>query len=569
MKNLFEEKVMLKDHYRLLICVLLMTVFVGGTAADAHPVQQNATQTIRQLADKNHFYFGAAASPTHFGDSKYVATLSREFNMLTPENEAKFCSLQPEQGQFDFRAFDKLMDFANQNKMVVRGHNLVWHQCVPGWLATGKFSRDEAIKLMHDHIYTVVGRYKGRIPMWDVVNEAIADGGSGLRNSPWKQFIGDDYVEMAFRFAHEADPDALLFYNDYSAEGMNAKSNAIYAMVKDFVARGVPINGVGLQSHFRVGEIDEVGVAQNMKRLGDLGLQVQITEMDDDYPVGSTAAILQQQAGDYRQLLQTCLDSPNCTAFVTWGVTDLYSWLRTSNSGFSNPDVKPLLFDDDYQPKPAYDAVRDILARHAGEAPILTDDQVAAMSVAPEPAVVQVQLPPPHKTDLAQLAPDPVPGAAYYAPFPVTIKLDGKTDDWANIPRVTLDQGPTMPANNTTSMTFAVAADTKNIYFLADVKDSKVVYGKHDPLTEWYNEDSVEFYINATGDLTLTAYKPGVVQLGISAANITNPAKPFIGGTNSADVPVQVVAVKTDEGYRIELLNFDSASRPAVAAISA
>jgi GH35 family endo-1,4-beta-xylanase len=552
--NLFREiDTMLRGYYRYLIGGLVIALFSVVMVVNAMPVLQNSSQTIRQLADKNHFYFGAAVSPTHFGDPKYMDTLKNEFNMLTPENEAKFCSLQAQQGQFDFRSLDRLMDFAAQNQMTVRGHNLVWHQCLPGWIANGEFSREEAIKLLHDHIYTVVGRYKGRIPMWDVANETINDSGTGLRDTPWRKLIGDDYVELAFKFAHEADPDALLFYNDFNTEQMNTKSNAVYEMVKDFVARGVPINGVGLQAHYTVGQIDAAGVAENMKRLGELGLQVQITEMDDRYPENSSDTILQQQAGDYRTLLQTCLDSEYCTAFVTWGVNDLYSWLRDSNLGFyENQTVKPLLFDDNYQPKPAYYAVLDTLARHAGEAPILSDAEIEAMSAPVQPTVAEVKLPPIHKTDLAQLSPDPVPGAAYYAPFPVTIQLDGKTDDWANIPRVTVDKGPMLPADNTTSMQFAVAADATNIYFLAEVKDSKLVYGKHDLATEWYKEDSVEFYLNTTGDFGLTSYKPGVVQITIPAANIDNSDAPKIGGSNSGDVAVDAVVVKTDEGYTVE-----------------
>ncbi len=538
--------------YVLFVFIVLM-MLIEGTAVTANSAAQTEKPTLRELANKNHFSFGAAAGTYHFGDPKYVETLKTQFNMLTPENEAKFCSVQPQQGKFDFSGFDKLVDFAEQNKMTVRGHTLVWHQCLPAWLSNGKFSRDEAIKLLHDHIATVMGRYKGRIAIWDVVNEAINDSGSGLRDTPWKRLIGDDYIEMAFRFAHEADPDALLFYNDFNAEDMNAKSNRVYAMVKDLVDHGVPINGVGFQSHFTVGKMNTDAIAQNMKRLGELGLQVQITEMDDRYPVNSTDAILQPQAGDYRRLLETCLANKNCTAFVTWGISDLYSWLRDSGLGFyENPNVKPLLFDDDYQPKPAYYAVLDILARHAGEKPILSDAEIEAMNAAPAAALVQVQLPPPHKTDLKQLAPDPVPGTAYYAPFPVAIQLDGKADDWANVPRVTVDKGSMLPPNNTTTMTFAVAADVKNIYFLADVKDSKLVYGKHDPLTEGYKEDSVEFYINATGNLTLTSYKPGVVQIGILAANITHPSVPIISGANSAGLPVQAVVVKTDDGYRVE-----------------
>jgi endo-1,4-beta-xylanase len=480
-------------------------------------------------------------------------TFSREFNMLTPEDEAKMYVVQPQQGQFDFQKFDKLVAFAEQNKMVIRGHTLVWHQELPEWLNSGRFSRDEAIQLLRNHITTVVGRYKGRIAIWDVVNEAIGD--NGLRDTPWKHLIGDDYVELAFRFAHEADPNALLFYNDYNAEGLGAKSDAVYALVKDFVTRGVPINGVGLQTHIAVGDTGAGGplapetLAQNIKRLGELGLQVQITEMDVAFKGQVSEDILRRQAGDYRRVLDTCLNSKYCTAFVVWGVSDKFSWLRDPRY-YDNPNVAPLLFDDSYKPKPAYYALQDLLARHAGLPPILSDQEVAAMLK--DGSATAVEIPKPTKSDPAQLAPDSVRGVVYYAPFPVTIKLDGDTADWKNVPRVTVDSGPLLPPNNDTKMTFAVAADKDNLYFLADVKDSKLVYGKHDPASEWYKEDSVEFYINATGDLTLKAYKKGVSQIGILAANITHPDKPIIGGYNSGDSQVSVYAVQTDDGYRVE-----------------
>ncbi len=346
----------------LILVVLSLSLFAASVSA-----AQDATPSLRQLADANHIHIGAAAAPGHFNDSGYTETLSREFNMLTPENEAKFCSVQPQRGQFDFRKLDQLVAFAEQNNMVVRGHTLVWHQCLPSWVADGHFSRDEAIQILHDHIFTVLGRYRGRIPIWDVVNEAVADSGSGLRATPWREMIGDDYVELAFRFAHEADPDALLFYNDYSGEGMTGKANAIYDMVKDFVARGVPINGVGLQAHFTVGSINAASIARNIQRLGELGLQVQITEMDDRYDGATTDSILQRQASDYHSLMDVCLDSEYCTAFITWGVNDKYSWLRSPSLGFfNNTTVDPLLFDDNYQPKPAYDALIDSLTTHAG-----------------------------------------------------------------------------------------------------------------------------------------------------------------------------------------------------------
>lgn len=536
--------------------LILILIFVIALIFDMRfSAAQGTANSLRDLAAQSDFHIGAAVYTYHLDDPVHVETFSREFNMLTPENEAKFCEVQPQQGQFDFRKFDRLVTFAQQHNMAVRGHNLVWHQCVPSWLESGHFSQFEAIQMLHDYIMTVVGRYKGRIPIWDVVNEAIADDGSGLRDAVWKRLIGNNYVELAFRFAHDADPNALLFYNDYGGEGLGRKSDAIYAMLKDFVKRGVPINGVGLQTHITLGDtgpsrpVDPKALASNMQRLGELGLQVQITEIDVKFQGKPTDDILRQQAGDFRRVLDTCLSSKYCTAFVVWGVSDKFSWLRDSRY-FSNPMVEPLLFDDGYKPKPAYYALLDLLARHAGKPPILSDQELAAM-LQGQPTMA-VEIPKPTKSSPAQLAPDSVLGAVYYAPFPVSITLDGETTDWKNVPRVTVDKGPLLPPNPDTKMTFAAAADKNNLYFLAEVKDSKIVYGTHDPKTEWYKEDSVEVYINATGDLTLTAYKPGIAQIGILAANITHPDKPIIGGSNSGNAHVSVVAVKTADGYVIE-----------------
>jgi endo-1,4-beta-xylanase len=532
--------------FKRIIWILTAFVIFGLRLTTA----QDAEYTLRDLAALNRLYIGAAVYTRHLDDPIHAETLSREFNMLTPENEAKACEVQRQLGAFDFRRFDRLMAFAEENDMVVRGHTLVWHTCAPGWLVPGLYTREEAINLLRDHIMTVVGRYQGRIAMWDVVNEGIAESGGGLRDTPWRQLIGDDYIELAFRFAHEADPDALLFYNDYGAEGMNAKADAVYELVRDFVERGVPIDGVGLQAHFTLNSIDNDAIAENIQRIGELGLQVQITEMDVRFMGESTETILQQQAADYYAVMDVCLSSPYCTAFVTWGVSDRFTWLRDDNLGFfENQAVAPLLFDDDYQPKPAYFALVDLLAERAGLSSVLDDDQIIAP---PEAAANTVEIPEPTRSDPAQLAPDSVAGTVYYAPFPVTITLDGETGDWANVPRVTIDSGPLLPPDHDTAMTFAAAADDTYLYFLADVQDSQLVYGTHDAASEWYLEDSVEFYINATGESDLASYRPGVAQIGIAAANINTTDEPLIGGGNSSGLDVEVTAVETEGGYVIE-----------------
>lgn len=507
---------------------------------------QENSFTLRGLAAQNDLYIGAAAWTNHLYTSAHAELMGQEFNMFTPEHEAKWCMISTGPGTYDFDKFDELVEFAEAHDMVIHGHALVWHSCSPDWVENATWTRDEAIEVLRNHITTVVSRYKGRIAYWDVVNEAFD--GPNYRDTAWLRLIGEDYIEMAFQFAHEADPDAILLYNDYGGEQMNSKSDAIYRMAQDFVERGIPLHGIGMQSHFDLGNIRFDSIADNMQRLAELGLEVQLTEVDIKYLGDADEEILRRQAADYYHLMETCLDAENCTAFVVWGVTDKYSWLRSA-SFFNNPTVEPLLFDADYKPKPAYFALMDLLARRAGVTSVLSDDQIAA--ILEGPGANSSAIPEPTKTDPAQLAPDPVPGLIYYAPVGVSITLDGDLADWENVPRVLVDKGPMVPANNDTSFEFAAAADDSNLYYMANVTDSKVVYGNYQP-GNWYQEDSIEFYLNATGDLAATSYKPGIVQIGIMAANIENPAEPMVGGSNNGDAQLSFVVVKTDTGYVVE-----------------
>lgn len=530
---------------RFIVFTLLTTFVLSATTF----AQDETQPTLRELAEQRGLYVGAAAWTNHLAVPENAETLAREFNMLTPEHQAKHCMVERQPGQYDFTATDQLVAFAEENGMTIHGHTLVWHSCMPSWIEAGAFTRDEAIAMMRDFIMTMVGRYKGRIPIWDVVNEAVADGGADLRDTPWRALIGDDYIELAFQFAHEADPDALLFYNDYGAEPINAKSDAIYELVSDMLARSVPIHGVGLQAHFDVGTIDYDSVAENIRRLGELGLQVQITELDIKYrDAQPSPVLLAQQARDYRRVMEVCLENTACTAFIVWGVSDRFTWLRGESLGFFlNPAVSPLLFDDDYAPKPPYFEVLDALALSLGLPSVLPEAEVSIPA-----ETVTVELPEPVKSDPAQLSPDSAEGLAYYAPFPVAITLDGDDADWANIPRVLVDSGPQLPDNNDTSFSFAAAADDTYLYLLADVTDSAIVSGNYDPADGWYREDSVEFYINATGDLSRIGYDTGVAQIGILAANIGNTGVAILGGSNSADSQAQVVVIEIETGYRVE-----------------
>jgi len=236
---------------------------------------------LRSLAEAHGILIGAAVDAEKLKrDAQYAETLSREFNILTPENAMKFDSVHPSRNEYDFSEPDAIVSFARANDMKVRGHTLVWHEALPSWIREGDFTPEEWRDILREHILTEAKHYKGQIYAWDVVNEAVEEDGS-LRDTVWLQGIGPEYLDLAFRWAHEADPEALLFYNDYGAEGLGSKSDAVYNLVKGLLERGVPIHGVGLQMHVSLEEPpNPQDVAANIKRLNDLGLEVHITEMD-------------------------------------------------------------------------------------------------------------------------------------------------------------------------------------------------------------------------------------------------------------------------------------------------
>ena len=345
----------------ILLAFLPLALAVSCSSGASEPSSPTPAPSLRALAQARGIAIGAAVGPQYLRDEPaYAETLGREFSMLTPENVMKFGLVHPQPDRYDFADADFIVDFAEAHDMQVRGHNLVWHFQLPTWLTEGTWTRDELIDILREHITTVVGHYRGRVAAWDVVNEAVGDDGS-LRDSIWLRGIGPDYVDMAFRWAHEADPDAMLFYNDYAGEGLGTKSDAIYALVQGLLERGVPIDGVGLQMHVSLRWSPRPqDVAANMERLGALGLQVHITEMDvaiQGAP-GSVEERLAAQANVYRDMMDVCLNSSACKAFVTWGLTDRHSWVPLFTG---NPDA-PLLFDESYRPKPAYYAIMDALA---------------------------------------------------------------------------------------------------------------------------------------------------------------------------------------------------------------
>jgi endo-1,4-beta-xylanase len=304
----------------------------------------------------------AVAYPFLFGgDSRYESTFLNRFHALTPERELKMDRLQPERGQFAWGEPDALVDYAIAHGKAVRGHVLVWgNGPLPAWLTGGSWTADELGTILKDHIQTVVRHYAGKIPQWDVVNEAFNSDGS-YRSNVWYDTLGPSYVADSFRWAREADPTATLYYNEVSAERRNARSDAIYTRVKELVDAGVPIDGFGLQSHSgTLSTITEPELQSNMQRFADLGLELEITEMDvkTSGTIGTTGQKLQKQAEIYRIYSASCQVIVACERFTVWGVSDAVSWL--------GPAEMPLLFDINYDPKPAYYAVADQLAESAG-----------------------------------------------------------------------------------------------------------------------------------------------------------------------------------------------------------
>jgi endo-1,4-beta-xylanase len=270
----------------------------------------SSPSTLREAADESHLLVGTAVRPSMFSEAAYSATLAREFNMVEPEDVMKWWVVRRNAGAFDFREGDEVVRFARTHRMKVRGHCLVWDHNNPEWLVQGHFTPAQLSGLLQEHITRVMKHYAGQVFAWDVVNEALDEKGH-VKDSPWYNQPGiglsgkgTGYIEQAFRWAREADPQALLFYNDNGGEGLNPKSDAIYAMVKDFKRHGVPIDGVGLQLHISQVDLDTAAIATNIKRLTALDIQVHITELDVSLPLeaagGAENDNLLRQAEVYR-----------------------------------------------------------------------------------------------------------------------------------------------------------------------------------------------------------------------------------------------------------------------------
>jgi endo-1,4-beta-xylanase len=299
---------------------------------------------LRAAGDR---YTGVAVRAAELADKGYRRLARRAFDVVTPENELKWETVHPERDRFDFGPADEVAEVAP-----MRGHTLVWHLQNPGWLEHGEFSREELVAILREHITTVMRRFPD-VREWDVVNEAVSDEGP-LRDSVWLRGIGPEYIDLAFRFAREADPDAKLFYNDYGAEGEGTKARAVLELLRGLRARGVPVDGVGLQGHVDTKPIPRLDAT--LAAYAALGLDVVFTEVDVRMRDG--APDLRAQARQYARLGRACRELDRCRGFVVWGISDAESWVPQAYPG----EGDALLFDDDLRPKPAYDALRRALA---------------------------------------------------------------------------------------------------------------------------------------------------------------------------------------------------------------
>ncbi len=341
--------------YILVILAIVLAIATTSTATNSESQSTNLPlESLRLLATKRDFLIGTSLKPEPLQDDPtYREVLAREFNIIIPENHTKFWRLHPERDRYNFTEVDAIVQFAQEHDIKVIGHALAWFHALPRWVVEGNFSRDELMEILHDHIQTVVGRYRGQIYAWDVVNEPVEANGS-LRETIWYKTIGPEYIDLALRWTREADPDTLLYINDY-AEGLNSKSQSFYNLAKELRQRGAPLDAVGFQTHLGFLSADNSEeVAQNMKRYAELGLDVMITEMDIplDQFKGTREEQLEAQAKMYRDFLKVCLDASNCNTLVMWGFTDRHSWL----TGFTG-SKDPLIFDKFYHPKPAYHAM--------------------------------------------------------------------------------------------------------------------------------------------------------------------------------------------------------------------
>ncbi|MFF6985028.1 endo-1,4-beta-xylanase [Streptomyces sp. NPDC010273] len=332
----------------------LAALFTGAVMLFAAPAAHAADTPLRDLAAAKGKVIGTAVTGSKLNGT-YGDIAGGQFSSLTPGNAMKWGTVEPAQGSFDWSEADQIVAFAQAHHQQVRGHTLVWHNQNPSWLTNGTWTQAQLSSLLQNHISTEVGRYKGEITAWDVVNEPFNEDGT-YRSTLWYDGLGANYIAQALTWAHTADPAAKLYINDYNVEGVNAKSTALYNLVKSLKAAGVPIDGVGLQAHLIVGQVPAT-LQQNIQRFADLGVDVAVTELDARMALPADSAKLAQQKADFKSVLAACVAVTRCVNVTVWGFADSDSWVDSTFPGYGAATP----YDANYAPKPAYYGISEAL----------------------------------------------------------------------------------------------------------------------------------------------------------------------------------------------------------------
>ncbi|KAF9478337.1 endo-1,4-beta xylanase [Pholiota conissans] len=315
------------------------------------PLSIAQLNTLAQAAGK--LYFGTATDNPELTNTSYVAQLQNtlDFHQLTPANSMKWDATEPSQGVFTFNGGDQIVTQAKTHGQIMRGHNCVWHNQLPDWVTAGNFDNATLLSIVQNHCGTLVGHYKGQIYAWDVINEAFNDDGT-FRESVFFTTTGTSYIPTALRAARAADPNAKLYINDFNIEGTGAKSTALANLVKQLKADGVPIDGIGVQTHLIVGEVPTT-LQQNLQNFADLGVEVAITELDIRMTLPETPVLIAQQTADYQTVIEACKAVSGCIGVTLWDWTDKFSWVPGTFAG----QGAACPWDENFLKKPAYQGI--------------------------------------------------------------------------------------------------------------------------------------------------------------------------------------------------------------------
>lgn len=354
----------MKPRYLILISCLMLAGCPAPPAGNPEAAAPDARPALKSLAG---FPFGVAVPAGPAGNSlldspERQSLVNRHFDSLTAENIMKMRYLQPEPGNFVFEHADALVDYAQQQGMLIHGHVLVWHTQAPEWMNDFTGSREQFVRMLETHVRTVAGHFAGRLTSWDVVNEAFDDADpAAYRNTIWYENIGPDYIEHAFRLAREQDRDADLYYIDYDLSDNGAKLDRVLEMVDDFQARGVPIDGIGFQMHIDTRSPAVEAMREAFARAVERGVKVRISELDVAVNIDSAwseftpelAEAQRQRYSDVARVYRETVPPALRGGITVWGITDGDSWIP----GFRERPDWPLLWDADFEPKPALDGL--------------------------------------------------------------------------------------------------------------------------------------------------------------------------------------------------------------------